>query len=158
MVIVDKWDENYELVGAKIRSVTGREREKFSKMFNFQQQLYFALAQVKRVAMLNSISGDARRHLKDLNMYYRRQRRPDSDVQDTPAYSDERWSLGMNNSNAKSRTFRVLMPLGNVLDIIDHADIKHFLDKEGVRCHWKCIDARWDYVCNIRRSDLIEVD
>ena len=108
--------------------------------------------------MLKSISGDARRHLRDRNMYYRRQRRPDSDVQDTPAYSDERWSLGMNNSNAKSRTFRVVMPLGAVLDIIDHADIEHFLQKEGVRCHWKCVDASWDHVYNIRATGLIGLD
>ena len=108
--------------------------------------------------MLNSISVEARRHIEDLHMFYRRERGGESDVRNTPRYSDERWKLGMNNSNAKSKTFRVVMPLGAVLDIIDHADIKHFLDKEGVRCHWRCIDARWDYVCNIRRSGLIEVD
>ena len=50
------------------------------------------------------------------------------------------------------------MPLGTVLDIIDNADIQYFLEKEGIRCHWKYIEARWHCVCNIRRSGLVEVD
>ena len=107
---------------------------------------------------LNSISVEARSHIEGLHLFYRRERGGESDVRNTPRYSDERWKLGMNNSNAKSRTFRVVMPLGAVLDIIDHADIKHFLQKEGVRCHWKYIDARWHCVCNIRRGGLVEVD
>ena len=47
-----------------------------------------------------------------------------------------------NNSNGKSRTFGVLMPLGYLLDIIQNAGIEYFLESEGVRCHWRHVDAK----------------
>ena len=157
-VIVDRWDENVELVGENVRCETSDKREKMSKMLKFQKLVYSALAQVKRLVLLNSISVEARCDIEALQLFYRRERGGENDVLNTPRYSDERWKLGMNQSNAKSRTFRVLMPLGTVLDIFDNADIQYFLEKEGVRCHWKYIEARWHCVCNIRRSGLVEVD
>ena len=112
MVVVDKWDEDFELVGEKVRSETSDKREKMSKMLKFQKLVYSALAQVKRLVLLNSISVEARCDIEALQLFYRRERGGENDVLNTPRYSDERWKLGMNQSNTKTRTFRVLKPLG----------------------------------------------
>ena len=147
MVVVDEWHDDFELVDSEL-----------VKMLKFRKLVYSALAQVKRLLLLNSISVESQGYIDALQLFYRRDRGGEYDVLNTPHYSDQRWKLGMNQSNAKSRTFRVLMPLGTVLDIFDNADIQYFLEKEGVRCHWKYIEARWHCVCNIRRSGLVEVD
>ena len=72
MVVVDKWDEDFELVGEKVRRETSDKREKMSKMLKFQKLLYSALAQVKRLALLKSISVQARCDIEDLHLFYQR--------------------------------------------------------------------------------------
>ena len=96
MVVVDKWDEDFELVGEKVRSETSDKREKMSKMLKFQKLVYSALAQVKRLALLKSISVQARCDIEDLHLFYQRERT--QRIEDLHLFSTHR-STRMNAGN-----------------------------------------------------------
>ena len=128
--IVESWDEKFDPLPSKIRESTESRGDMLWEVKEFKAQLYFALSHMKRLAMLKGISAEARRLLKELRRFYRMQT-PRHAEEVTPAFSDPRWTLGTNNSNGKSRTFRVLMPLGYLLDIFQNADIDYFLQFDG---------------------------
>ena len=54
--IVESWDEAYDLVPWKIRKSIGTWRDRLWQMVEFKVDLYSALSQMKRFAMLKSIA------------------------------------------------------------------------------------------------------
>ena len=76
--------------------------------------------------------------------------------EDTPAKTDKRWTHGVNSCNT-SRTFRILAPLGYVINIFKKADLDYFHAQGGIRCHWRDLEAPATTLYNVKTSELKEL-
>ena len=67
---VESWDEEFDPVPSKIREARGSRGHMLREVKEFKAQLYLALSHMRRFAMLESISADARRLLQKLKRFY----------------------------------------------------------------------------------------
>ena len=86
--------------------------------------------------MLGSISLEAQQKLAELRTFNGSRKTFDEEETPPKVRGEQRWEMGR-NTNSKSRSFRVLMPLSYFVDIMRKADTQWFVDKGGVACHWK---------------------